>query len=223
MKESEELKKQYDDIRKSLNSLYETYKEQDRRYSGIYEDEDIREYMRTAKMDSDERRATIKNMIQSKMKTAISYLRLGQYALIGTLIGGIVGLSIMKDIGSATLTMTSVLLLSIIGIIVLQASIVCLKSEVELILLDACILSQRVQYHHMGNSHLMVHTRYLIACIKSLFAHVGTEVMEDYAKNKLKTHNYDSFVCTRDTIDAYNSAVMKIDEIDKSIFPEENM
>lgn len=217
-----EMQKLYDDLRGAMNGVYENVKSCDRRYNDSFKNEnsDVREYMELSLMDHFDRKDAMKKSIKSKMDTTITYLRLTRFCTVLTILMTLISIKIGEGHSFMPLIIIPLLIMEV-GIL-LGITIVShvLKSEVELILLDTCILAQNVKYQHVGVKHSLLYTRYLVSCIKCIMSHIGTISLEDYATNKLKTHTKESFNYVRETIDLYNDALMQIHTMEGSVFPE---
>lgn len=217
-----EMQKLYDDLRGAMNGVYENVKSCDRRYNDSFKNEnsDVCEYMELSLMDHFDRKDAMKKSIKSKMDTTITYLRLTRFYTVLTILMTLISIKIGEGYSFMPLIIIPLLIMEIgilLGITIVSQ---VLKSEVELILLDTCILAQNVKYQHVGVKHSLLYTRYLVSCIKCIMSHIGTISLEDYATNKLKTHTKESFNRVRETIDLYNDALMQIHTMEGSVFPE---
>ena len=217
-----EMQKRYDDLRGAMNGVYENVKSCDRRYNDSFKDEnsDVREYMELSLMDHFDRKDAMKKSIKSKMDTTITYLRLTRFCTVLTILMTLISIKIGEGHSFMPLIIIPLLIMEV-GIL-LGTTIVSqvLESEVELILLDTCILAQNVKYQHVGVKHSLLYTKYLVSCIKCLVSHIGTVALEDYAAHKMKTYTKESFDCVRETINLYNDALMQIHTMEASVFPE---
>lgn len=217
-----EMQKLYDDLRGAMNGVYENVKSCDRRYNDSFKNEnsDVREYMELSLMDHFDRKDAMKKSIKSKMDTTITYLRLTRFCTVLTILMTLISIKIGEGNSFMPFIIIPLLIMEIGILLCITIVSQVLKSEVELILLDTCILAQNVKYQHVGVKHSLLYTRYLVSCIKCIMSHIGTISLEDYATNKLKTHTKESFNCVRETIDLYNDALMQIHTMEGSVFPE---
>lgn len=217
-----EMQKLYDDLRGAMNGVYENVKSCDRRYNDSFKNEnsDVREYMELSLMDHFDRKDAMKKSIKSKMDTTITYLRLTRFCTVLTILMTLISIKIGEGHSFMPFIIIPLLIMEV-GIL-LGTTIVSqvLESEVELILLDTCILAQNVKYQHVGVKRSLLYTKYLVSCIKCIVSHIGTVALEDYAAHKMKTYTKESFDCVWETINLYNDALMQIRTMEASVFPE---
>ena len=217
-----EMQKLYDDLRGAMNGVYENVKSCDRRYNDSFKNEnsDVREYMELSLMDHFDRKDAMKKSIKSKMDTTITYLRFTRFCTVLTILMTLISIKIGEGHSFMPFIIIPLLIMEV-GIL-LGTTIVSqvLESEVELILLDTCILAQDVKYQHVGVKRSLLYTIYLVSCIKCLVSHTGTVALEDYAAHKMKTYTKESFDCVWETINLYNDALMQIRTMEASVFPE---
>lgn len=217
-----EMQKLYDDLRGAMNGVYENVKSCDRRYNDSFKNEnsDVREYMELSLMDHFDRKDAMKKSIKSKMGTTIAYLRVTQICTVLTILMTLISIKIGEGYLFKPIIIIPLLIMEIGILLYITIVSQVLKSEVELILLDTCILAQNVKYQHVGVKHSLLYTRYLVSCIKCIMSHIGTISLEDYAAHKMKTYTKESFDCVWETINLYNDAVMQIRTMEASVFPE---